>query len=756
MIHSGESGAEFEKRGLDFARALHDPLGTQGAVIFEGSERDGLFVDSTSIHAYEFTIARTKDKAEKDGNKLGRILSTLGARSENSFKSRTGWFVTQSEPTGDQRSKINAISKLQGEQIHAISISTLMQRICNSEIYLQLRRKSPFGSIGVNESTSNGSPNVRVRLISDTDDEVDLDELAAKLNSGQRALLTGNYGAGKSHSLRELFNQKLREHFRNAKLTPFPVHINLRDCTGLKTPSEILRRHAEEIGFTDPDGLISAWRAGSCILLLDGFDEIVPTRWFGSATDLRDVRWKALSPVRRLVQETPEGVGIAVAGRAHYFSSSAEMTQALGFKNFELFSVPDFNDVQLRDYFRQAGVAWEIPDWVPMRPLLLGYLVSIDASEASSIASTTKQSTGWRQFLTAICEREAQMFSAVRPDTIQRILSRVSTLARSRADTTGPIDMDMLRSAFVSVNKYQPDEEGMQLLLRLPGLARETEGADESRVFVDRDLADTAYGLDLSYYVMDPYDDTHPMATVASWANASNELGVEVTAEALQETGAGHSLVMAALSAREHQEKFDAVNADLLRVATEYFDSEPKRSARFHINGVIFEHLTLSDSRLLGASSFQDCVINRLDVSGLDETSSIPSFRDTLIGYVDGVSFLPEWLSKNFADCEVAHFSAPAMTTSGIMQLSIDRDSRIALSIIKKIFGQRGSGRKEGALSRGLSFSDREAVPGVIDELVSQGWIQRSTSGKNVIYVGLKERRKSALKALEAPAEFQL
>lgn len=750
-----ESGHDFEQRGIILARSLHDPMGTQGAVMFDGSERDGLFVDANNINAYEFTVARTKDKAEKDGSKLGQMLRSLASRQENAFKSRTGWFVTRDEPTADQRSTITAVSKQLGEQIYAISISTLMQRLCNSEVYLQLRRQAPFGSIDINEGGQTGAPNVPMRLLSDTDDEVSLGELSERTSSGQHALLVGNYGAGKSHSLRELFKLKLRDHFNSSKLTPFPVYINLRDCAGLKTPAEILRRHAEEIGFGNPDGLISAWRAGTCILLLDGFDEIVPTRWFGSVTDLRNVRWTALSPVRRLVEETPDSTGIIVAGRAHYFSSSAEMTSALGFKNFEIFSVPDFNEIQLNDYLRQANVDWDIPDWVPMRPLLLGYLVTIVSTDASSLTSAMNQSTGWKTFLTAICEREARMFSAVRPDTIQKILSRVSTLARSRADITGPVTMEMLQSAFVAVNKYQPDEEGMQLLLRLPGLARESEGTGESRVFVDRDLADTAYGLDLAQYVMDPYDETHPMSTVASWANASSELGVEVAAETLQEAGAGR-MVMAALSARENKEQFDAVNADLLRITVENFDGEYKRNTSVHVNGVIFEQFILSDNPILGSTSLQDCVINRLDVSGVDDASAIPEFRETLIDLVDGVSSMPHWLSARFTNCEIARYSSAAMTSSGIMQLPIDRESRIALSIIKKIFDQRGSGRKEGALSRGMRPADRESVPAVIDKLVSQGWIQRTTSGSNVIYVGMKDRRKAAGKALESPVEFSL
>ncbi|QYF96790.1 NACHT domain-containing NTPase [Microbacterium sp. PAMC21962] len=754
----GESGHEFEQRGLALARALHDPMGAQGAVMYLGKERDGLFVGHDEIHAYEFSIARTKDKASKDGEKLAELLAGVGGQPGNSLKARTGWFITLEEPTAEQRTTIEAISKAKGERLHAISIGTLHQRMVNSERYIQQRDNAPFGSVNFGiQSRAVNTPNVQVELESSTGDAVSIRAMADRLIAGQRSLLVGNYGVGKSHTLREIYSLLRKDHFKKGKLTPFPVHINLRDCAGLKTPAEILRRHSEEIGFDHPNGLISAWRAGTCILLLDGFDEIVPSRWFGGAADLKTVRWEALSPIRRLVSETPPGAGVVVAGRSHYFSGRAEMALALGFKSFEQFKVPDFDDAQLADFLAQAGVSWVVPDWVPMRPLLLGYLVSIDVKDAAGVASAVSRAAGWRRFIDAICEREAQMFTAVRPETIRSIVSRVATLARSRSDVTGPVDMDMLRSAFVAVNGLQPDEEGLQLLLRLPGLATaDADDASDSRVFVDRDLADTAYGLDLVDYAIDPYGDSHPLASVASWATASSDLGIEVAADALEEFGVATSTVMAALVARDKQERFDAVMADLIRVATELaWDDRPVNSS-FHVAGVYFEQLVLSDHPIYGASTIRDSVIERLDVGGLDETSAVPYFQQDLVGLLDGASILPKWLEPRFSDCEIDRFSIATQTTAGIMQLGIDRDSRIALSILKKVFGQRGSARKEGALSRGLGLAERPFVPKVIEELVSQGWLQKSSSGNNVLYVGVKERRKDALHALESPADFRL
>lgn len=117
---------------------------------------------------------------------------------------------------------------------------------------------------------------------------------------------------------------------------------------------------------------------------------------------------------------------------------------------------------------------------------------------------------------------------------------------------------------------------------------------------------------------------------------------------------------------------------------------------------------------------------------------------------------MPSGLEPFFASCEIDRFSTATQTTAGIMGLNIDTESRVALTVLKKVFGQRGSARKVGALSRGLKPSDRPLVPAVLDELLYQGWVYKTMSGNNVLYVGAKERRKDALRVLDAPAEFKL
>lgn len=752
-----ETAADFELRGVELARALHDPSGVQGALIINGRERDGVFVSHDDINAYEFTLMRTKDKAEKDAGKLAELLSHLLSIPENTLKTATGWFVTREEPTADQRTAVTAIARRAGRQIHAISVAQMYKRICNSEMYIQGRDKAPFGSTAFTPEISGKPVRVPVNLIGSGGLVSSIDEVARALSCGHRTLIVGDYGTGKSHALRDIYLFLRKEHFRHGHLTPFPIHINLRDCVGLRTPAEILRRHAEEIGFGHANGLISAWRAGLCVLLLDGFDEVLPSRWLGSVADLKRVRWEALAPIRRLVDETPTSAGVVVAGRSHYFSGQAEMTDALGFKPLEILSMLDFDEEQLADFLQQSGAAWTLPDWVPTRPLLLGYLVTLGNDTSGAIASSVSRAEGWRAFLDAICKREAKMFSAVRPEIISQILSRVATIARGGTSATGPISTDQLRTAFVSINGFQPDEEGIQLLLRMPGLTGAFgPGGEEMRSFADEDLAETAYGLDLASFIINPYDETSPLASPASWVNASSGLGAEVAAGRLLTDAQSSGVVLAAIKQRQKTGKYDAVLADLLSVISAMPINGLKIQEQFLVAGVAFEELQIVDHPVFGGTTFQDCLIERLDMSGIDEDSTIPHFQGCVVSYMEGLASIPEWLKPNFINTEIGRFSTAAQTTAGIMQLKIDRESRVALTVLKKVFSQRGSARREGALSRGLSTADRGIVQSVLTELVSKGWIRKDESRGNVLYVGSKDRRKEALRALEAPTEFRL
>ncbi len=212
-----------------------------------------------------------------------------------------------------------------------------------------------------------------------------LQDLQQRISEGLRTIVTADFGAGKSEALKQLFGNLRQAYFKDPSANRFPMHINLRDCYGLKFAHEIITRHASEIGFADVSNLVSAWRSGSCDLLLDGFDELVPTKWVGGARDLKQVRWTALECVRRLIQETPPEAGIIIAGRAQFFSTSMELLLCMGDSGASVVHIEDLSDEQILN-FADGSL---LPSWIPRRPLLVRHIIDNDLARSLTDARAT-------------------------------------------------------------------------------------------------------------------------------------------------------------------------------------------------------------------------------------------------------------------------------------------------------------------------------------------------------------------------------
>ncbi|WP_279474682.1 NACHT domain-containing protein [Aeromonas veronii] len=150
------------------------------------------------------------------------------------------------------------------------------------------------------------------------DESISLQSIIDGLETGDSYVLLGDYGAGKSMTLREIYF-KLRAKYRIGETAKFPIYINLREHSGQDDPSELLERHGRKIGFERPSSLIAAWRAGFAILLIDGFDEITSLGISSIKTKLREARRRSLEAVRKMLEQTPSSVGYIVSGREHFF-----------------------------------------------------------------------------------------------------------------------------------------------------------------------------------------------------------------------------------------------------------------------------------------------------------------------------------------------------------------------------------------------------------------------------------------------------
>lgn len=115
----------------------------------------------------------------------------------------------------------------------ACSFDQFRSRLVDARSYLTLRAKYPFGSV---RDPSTGTAvydleYIPLDIVSPAGSSLTTDDVAQLLESGKRVVLTGDYGAGKSATTRQVY-KALAKRFWDKKSLRFPVLLNLRDHHG--------------------------------------------------------------------------------------------------------------------------------------------------------------------------------------------------------------------------------------------------------------------------------------------------------------------------------------------------------------------------------------------------------------------------------------------------------------------------------------------------------------------------------------------
>jgi len=292
-----------------------------------------------------------------------------------------------------------------------------------------------------------------------------LKELILK-ESSSNIIITGDYGSGKSMTIRQIFYYLKDDHL-NSKINRFPVYLNLRDHFGQSDPTEALIRHANRVGMPDPNQLVAGWRAGFIFLFLDGFDEVSSTRLVRGSEKIKQARRQAVRLVREFIDQSPKRGKVIITGREHYFDSHKELVSALGLKERDVnFSLSEFTQDQIILFLQRKGITHHIPDWLPSRPLLLGYLVVRGLINAeSSLKETISPENGWNYILDRVCEREARQIDPViiEPKAVREFIERLASKARNTVSRRGPLFIREISAVFESVFDMPPDEKAETL-----------------------------------------------------------------------------------------------------------------------------------------------------------------------------------------------------------------------------------------------------------------------------------------------------
>ena len=274
---------------------------------------------------------------------------------------------------------------------------------------------------------------------------------------------------------------------------------------------------------------------------------------------------------------------------------------------------------------------------------------------------------------------------------------------------------DQIVSSFEQICGYAPDEYGLVLLQRLPGLGT-APNEDGTRSFVDEDLADVCRAGDVVSFITDPFNlDPRLMdnATVSLGA-----LGQEVASLTLG-TACSSGKLEAATSQGIKANVAHVLLSDVVRVGMESGCSIDVPVTAKH---VVVPYMVL-DADLPDCSNahFRDSFFVVLEVGEIDATKA-PRFEACYIGELRGRKSRADLPKGIFdAECEFDYFQDPAETNSAVLRLDLPLGVRVMLTMLRKLYQQSGSGRKLSAFHRGLDHNARRLVADVLNLLQHDG-----------------------------------
>ena len=613
--------------------------------------------------------------------------------------------------------------------IQVLSIDEFTKLFFDFSAYRAARARAPFGS-SVNPLTgeTDETQYVPVRyLIEGKKGDVSSSDIANFLISGRTIILVGEYGSGKSRCIREVFSQ-LAE--KSSESFCYPLAIDLRQCWGLKRSGELLRRHFAELGLDRFEGnAVRAFRTGAFALLLDGFDEIGSQSWSNDGQRLKAIRAKSLEGVKEIISQSKGG--ILISGREHYFPSQEEMFASLGLdpdKTLVIRSKNEFSDSELLEYFQNRDIEVDIPEWLPRRPLICQTISDLAADQfAGMFGDDGNEISFWNHFIRVLCERDARIHASFDPETIRSIFIHLARLTRSKPANVGPISLTELQNAFEAATGAVPVEEASVMLQRLPSLGRISAESND-RQFVDVYILDGLRAQDIISTCLGADADFNISAT-AKWTNPLDDLGQRILASdgSISENSkldfarrciASGNTVMASdivgCLLREQNSKMDFMGMAVVDGDFRYLTFSEREIANLTISDSYIGELVLPAK---GAKNVAivDCMTPR--VSGVTAPSALPG-----------------WIRKLDAE----EFDS-VESVSRIRKIGLQPSHEILITIIRKTFFQKGSGRKEEALLRGLgNVAAKSMSTRILNILIREGLLTKFRGDEGEVYAPVR------------------
>jgi hypothetical protein len=437
-----------------------------------------------------------------------------------------------------------------------------------------------------------------------------------------------------------------------------------------------------------------------------------------------------MEPVRNLISQHPPDVGLVIAGRAHFFDSDSERRKSLGLTGSVMeLSLNEFTEDQFQEYLKLRKLPGVVPSWLPSRPLLVAYLASTGLIDevVGQWSAGLEPAVGWNLLLDRITQREAGIEAGIDGATVRRILERLATKCRSAPDGLGSLGPDDLVAAFREICGYAPDDRGMLLLQRLPGLGVH-QGEAETRKFIDESFSEACRAGDVCSFVENPYDSEIFTGTLECGAGS---IGLSLIAsKVLHHRDAKLATAIERACAIENS----YLAADLVLAA---IDSGHSIESDVYIKNVFIPYVEFrKEMPVSGGVHFQDCWFVELALDPDVDPSLLPRFHSCFIAQLEGRVSLQDLPPGVFdQDCIFEEFATGSGTTNEVLDLPLSLGVRVLITILMKLFERRGRGRRENALYRGLDHRAKRLVPDVLQLLKANAFAFPCRRGMDTIWL---------------------
>ncbi|WP_142096680.1 hypothetical protein [Bordetella hinzii] len=403
-----------------------------------------------------------------------------------------------------------------------------------------------------------------------------------------------------------------------------------------------------------------------------------------------------------------------------------------------------------------SGKNIPFPAWVPTRPLLVAYIATRGLLDNNGILADSIDSTdGWHYLLDQIFDRESKISPNLDGQTLRRILERLSTIARASVDGLGPLTQQQIRNSYIQICDSEPDEQANLLLQRLPGLGVYRD-EDDSRTFVDLELAEVCRARDVTDFIVNPYgmlqDDGWRSAVSLASAFVGQTAITRICRNLKQIPNFSKASIDSAFDSTSGMGDIGSLRADIAALCIEY-PYAPK--AVTNIEGEIFESYVLacwSSDVDFSNLMFKDCLLETIELSESSQDSLLPRFQSCVFMSIKGRSNQADLPKEKFDDkCTYENFSDSSNTQAAILNSALSRGEKVVLTILRKLFVQSLSGRAESALFRGLDLNDRQLIPEAIKLLHNHGLIVLYNRGDGNVWIPVRKEINRARKILATP-----